>query len=578
MSSLLPDLPPLSPRSPATAVGAGALVREATDAFERGEHASAIVIATRAETLAHELDDRAALIQALRLLVALYSREGQPELAIVVGQEALQWLRDSDEDDEAGRADLLCNIAACFLELGLNEDALSHISEGMAAARKANDPHLLCQAYNRIGMANGQLGQFDEAERFFNDALAIARELKSAEELYRTLNNLGVVAALSFDASREHGDATSAAKSIARARGFAEEALHVAQGSGNAYREATCLSNLGRYLGVSGEIGPAFELLDRAYAMATRHGHKALALTCDSQRAEILVAAGRHHQAIPILLVSLERGESMFSHRLVLDMRLQLYKAYKARGSMAEALAQHEHYHALVKAQLEHRSHTQSRLLLNRLELDQARFGAERAQLEANVQRVRAERMQAHTERLEEEAVELGRNLLADALTGLGNRRQIDRGLPTLLQQAASSGVALSVAILDIDYFKNVNDRFGHPVGDAVLKVLADILRNALRSADMKARMGGEEFLIALVDTPSQYARETCERLRVAVEHYAWDDLALGLAVTVSIGLCTQITSTDTAEILSFADAALYKAKHAGRNQVAEYITVVQKN
>lgn len=83
--------------------------------------------------------------------------------------------------------------------------------------------------------------------------------------------------------------------------------------------------------------------------------------------------------------------------------------------------------------------------------------------------------------------------------------------------------------------------------------------------------------MIALVDTPSQYARETCERLRVAVERYAWDDVAVGLLVTVSIGLCTQVTSTDTAEIFSCADAALYKAKHAGRNQVAEITAVVQK-
>ena len=572
MSPLLPDL---LPQTPTATTDAGALVREATEALERGEHGKAINIATRAETLAHELDDRASLILALRLLVALYSREGQPELAIVVGQEALQWLRDSDDD--ACRADLLCNIAACFLELGLNEEALSHVSEGMAAARKADDPRLLCQAYNRIGMANGQLGQFDEAKRFFNDALVIARELQNAEELYRTLNNYGVVAALSFDAARERGDTACATNSIARALGFAEQALQVARGSGNSYRQATCLSNLGRYLGVSGEIGPAFELLDQAYLMATRHGHRALAITCDSQRAEILVQAGRHHQAIPILLVTLERAESMFSSRLVLDMRFQLYKAYKARGSMAEALEQHEQYHALVKAQLEHRSDTQSRLLLNRLELDQARFGAERAQIEANVQRVRAERMEAHKERLEQEAIELGRNLLADALTGLGNRRQIDRGLPPLLQHAASSGITLSIAVLDIDHFKKVNDRFGHPVGDAVLKALADILRHTMRSGDMMARMGGEEFLIALVDTPSQYARDTCERLRVAVERYAWDDLAVGLQVTVSIGLCTQVTSVDAGEILTRADAALYKAKRAGRNQVAEITEVVDK-
>lgn len=544
------------------------LVREATEAFERGEHAQAIEMATRAETLAHEIDDRCALILALRLLVALYSREGQPEQAIVVGQEALQWIRDSE--DYAGRADLLCNMAACFLELGLDQDALSHVSEGMEAARKAGDPRLLCQAYNRIGLANGQVGQFDEAERFLAEALVIARELQNAEELYRTLNNLGVVASDSFDACRDRGDDALASEAIARARTFAQEALQVAHASGNAYRAALCMSNLGRYLGVSGEIGPSFELLDQAYALAIKHGYRALGLACDGIRAEILVQAGRHHQAIPVLLIALERAQGMYSNALVRDMHLQLYKAYKARGSMADALTQHEKYHALVKAQLEQRSHTQSRLLLNRLELDQARFGAERSRMEADLQRVRAERMAVEKARLEEEAIELSRNLLSDPLTGLGNRRQIDLGLPPLLVHATRSGMTLSVAVLDIDHFKKVNDRFGHPVGDTVLRELANILRSTLRAGDMIARMGGEEFLIALIDTPSQYARETCERLRDTVERHAWDDVAVGLHVTVSIGLCIQVVGLDMAEILARADAALYKAKHGGRNQIAE--------
>ncbi len=574
MSAILSPMMPESPTlAPAGEPDARALLRSATAAFERGEHGQAIEIAGRAETLAHEVDDRSALIEALRLLVALYSREGQPEQAIVVGQEALQWIRDSE--DHAGRADLLCNMAACFLELGLDEDALSHVSEGVEAARRADDPRLLCQAYNRIGLANGQLGQFDEADRFLLDALALARELQSPEELYRTLNNLGVVASDSFDACRDRGEHELASQAIARARKFAQEALQVAHASGNAYRAALCLSNLGRYLGVSGEVGPSFELLDQAYALAIKNGYRSLALACDGIRAEVLVQAGRHHQAIPVLLIALERAQATYSSGLVRDMHLQLYKAYKARGSMAEALEQHEKFHALVKTQLEQRSHTQSRLLLNRMELDQARFGAERARMEADLHRERAERMAIENAQLEAEAIELGRNLLADPLTGLGNRRQIDLGLPPLLVHAARSGMTLSIAVLDIDHFKAVNDRFGHPVGDAVLKALADILRTTLRNGDLIARMGGEEFLIALIDTPSQYARETCERLRVAVERHAWDDLAVGLHVTISIGLCIQVAGLDMAEILARADAALYKAKHGGRNQVAELAAAV---
>jgi diguanylate cyclase (GGDEF)-like protein len=542
------------------------LLRQAELASERDEHARGIELALRAEALAREAQDKASLGQALRLLVTLNGRDGLAEQSIAAGQAVLPMLRETADD--AARADVLCNMAMAFLDLGLNQEALDHISEGVEAARACGDARLLCLAYNRVGLAKGHLGRYDESERFLAESLAMARELQNEEEIYRALTNLGVVASDAFDAFESRGDSAAAREAIERARRHGEEALIVARRSGNAYREALTLSNLGRYLGVSGRERAAFTLLDHARALALENGHRALVLACDGNRAELLVREGRHDEAVPLLTEALASAQELYANSMVQDMHLQLYLAHKARGDLAEALAHHEAYHALTKEQLEQRNDAQSRLMMNRLELDQALFGAERSRMQAELQRVRAEQMAAEAERLQAQARELRRYVLADPLTGLGNRRQVERELPRLLSHSARTGEPLAVAGLDLDHCKQVNDRFGHAVGDAVLMAAADLFRARVRGGDLIARMGGEEFLIVFAHASQEWAREACERLRLAIEGHDWEPIAPGLKLTISIGLCVAGPRLDAAQLLEQADQALYRAKNEGRNRV----------
>jgi diguanylate cyclase (GGDEF)-like protein len=546
------------------------LLQRAAQAAERDEHARGIELALQAEALARQAQDAASLAQALCLLVTLNNREGLAEQAIAAGQAVLPRLRETADD--AARADVLCSIAMSFLDLGLNQEALDHVSEGVEAARACGDVRLLCLAYNRVGLTQGHLGRFEEAERFLSESLAMARELQSEEEIYRALTNLGVVASDAFDAHDSRGDSVAAQAAIERARRHGEEALIVARRSGNAYREALTLSNLGRYLGVSGQERAAFTLMEHARVLALQHGHRALVLACDGNRAELLVRQQRHDEAIPVLNEALAGAQELYANAMVQDLHRQLYLAHKARGELAEALKHHEAYHALTKEQLMQRNDAQSRLMMNRLELDQARFGAERSRMEAELQRVRAEQMSAEAERLQAQARELGRYVLADPLTGLGNRRQVERELPRLMSHSARTSVPLAVVAIDVDHFKQVNDSHGHGVGDAVLMALADLFRARVRGGDLIARMGGEEFLIVFGQTSLEWAREACERLRVAVEGHGWERMASGLRVTISIGLCVGDVPSDgrrdAAQLLGQADAALYQAKNEGRNRV----------
>ena len=168
---------------------------------------------------------------------------------------------------------------------------------------------------------------------------------------------------------------------------------------------------------------------------------------------------------------------------------------------------------------------------------------------------------------LREEAIE--RAAECDALTGLQNRRWLDAVLPRFIERHARSGRPLSLALVDVDHFKEVNDRHGHAAGDRALAAVADVLRSGLRQTDRIARYGGEEFAILLPDTDLERGAATCERLRERVAELALRDAQERALprVTISIGIARWSRGLDGAGVLAAADAALYRAKRAGRNR-----------
>jgi len=158
-----------------------------------------------------------------------------------------------------------------------------------------------------------------------------------------------------------------------------------------------------------------------------------------------------------------------------------------------------------------------------------------------------------------------------DPLTGLDNRRVFSRSLETELDRVARYDQGFSLLIVDVDYFKKVNDSYGHPAGDAVLKDLAVRMQRAMRDADLVARLGGEEFGAILPCTTPTGARVAAERLRAAIEIVPFDIGSQNIDCTVSIGGVSIGTDADVLgadDVVALADAALYEAKNNGRNQV----------
>jgi two-component system cell cycle response regulator len=167
-----------------------------------------------------------------------------------------------------------------------------------------------------------------------------------------------------------------------------------------------------------------------------------------------------------------------------------------------------------------------------------------------------------------QESVELS---ITDSLTGLYNRRYMERHLRTMLVESLRTGAPLSILVADIDHFKNVNDTYGHHAGDAVLKEFSQRFQRCTRGIDLACRFGGEEFLIIMPDTDRNHAYQIGERIRdcVAVQPFEVKP-DQKIFVTASVGLATLQGENDTPETMfKRADDALYAAKRRGRNQVA---------
>jgi diguanylate cyclase (GGDEF)-like protein len=353
---------------------------------------------------------------------------------------------------------------------------------------------------------------------------------------------------------------------------------------GDLRRQMLVLNNLAYTELEAGDVVQASAVMERMYATARALNRGLLVVERDTV-ANILTSQGRLIEAEQ-LLEGIHDAPGWFEVHDFADAALTLAGVRRRLGALDRAQASLDRCnqfcadHPLAGVTV--------RVMAEQAELYAAagdyraafeeykRFHAASEELRCNEQeaRARARQVMFETAEAQQNAERYREQARRDALTGLYNRRQVDERLPQLIADSARAGVPLTVALLDLDHFKRINDTLSHEVGDRVLVTVADLLQSHIETVPgdgLAARLGGEEFLLVLPDLGTAEAAAQLDRLREAVAAHSWRPITGELPVTVSVGLATcdgtrdDVTQTG---LLADADRGLYAAKRSGRNRV----------
>jgi len=562
------DSPPMAASittSSITTSGLQALLDDSAAALDRGNCVEGIELSRRAIQQAIELGDRAREAAGLCLLSRQLTRSGEYELTAAVCDQAAAIQRELD--DQTGLCENLIVQALALNSLGLNEDALKALDVGHEVANRLNDRTLQYWVLNRIAVVHSGMQDYGVAHDFQLRALVLVEGLDE-DARFCIINNLSDNAIGLSRQIRETGDWAGADKAVRDGLQHAETALAMAVASKNTYREVLALDNSAMLLALAGDHVGALARLDAALRLAVERGYHSLELGGHFHQGTVLLLQDRMPEAIPVLDAALKRAIELGERPMQLEILLALSEALERTGLFEAALRRYKQFVALERQLRSAVAATRARMLVHLVDLESARLDAAVARNEALLHRARTQELEDENRALERRTMDLDRRVNEDALTRLSNRHHLEAELPRVFVEAYALARPLAVVILDIDHFKDVNDSFGHAIGDAVLIRLAQLLTKSRRVGDLIGRLGGEEFLLAFPGLDEGAAVDVCQQLRRSVEADDWEAIKPGLRVTVSLGVCARSNESDVNELVERADAAMYRAKRAGRNRV----------
>jgi diguanylate cyclase (GGDEF)-like protein len=492
-----------------------------------------------------------------------------------------------------GRADVLNGIGTVHRWRGEYAITARLQMEALQIHRAAGDRAGESQSLNLLGVLASQLGDYGVALEYYQESLALQEQVDDRAQIATTIMNIGVIYAQLGDQERaleymmrvlqinEHPDPHTEGVCLCnignsynvlgereRALGYLERAAAKFRALGHV-AEANCLSDIGRIHEQRGDRQTAHACYLRALEMVRRAGVHQFEMEILTHLGTLECADGEADAGLSHLHEALALAEAQGTRQYVHAAHQALANAYRELGDTARALEHYQAFHEVWVEVFGARTNLRIQNARIREEVRQTERESEILR-EKNEALTRADEEKARLlEQLRIQAAELERQTREDALTGVSNRRHLDDLLAAEWERAHRFRRALCVAMVDVDHFKQVNDRFSHAGGDEVLRRVARILREHTRGVDVVARYGGEEFCLVLVETSAAEAAPLCERLRALVQAHDWTSLHPGLAVTVSIGIAERQSGVDApAALLAAADAHLYAAKHAGRNRV----------
>jgi len=477
-----------------------------------------------------------------------------------------------------------CLLILSFLDYrqGFYDETLNKAYEAQAIFKKQNDELWLCKLLGTLALCHAALGNNHLVFRYLDQQFRLAKKLSDYELVFAALLDLAIAHLHSNqDNAYEYFQLAESYVTNPRDQVF----LYVNLGNyylnqkdfkqahsyiqkGRKIAEANSFLSLARYgYEVLANIATEREAFDIALAyseQAIKLG-KTYNLPEEFQyfsMAKTYLAKGETEKALELALSLCSFKEKQTAQTELVQIHRLLSRIYKVLGEFGLALQHNEKY-------IELKDIVYSEEQLRKARALEVIHRMDKLKAEAELLKEKNKELESYLKELEELHAEVKELSFRDALTGLHNRRYLLEQADAMFKLAKRYKRPLSLVMLDIDHFKSINDRFSHQTGDDVLKTIAEIMKNCFRDADLLARYGGEEFAILLPETSLDNAYLACEHLRKTVEAYPWSQIHADLSVTISLGLSLGLEQDPLTDVLKQADDQLYKAKRAGRNQVA---------
>ncbi len=490
--------------------------------------------------------------------------------AMEVAGEAASLAEEHGLPNESARS--VRQVGTIHWASGRYDLAMEHLEEAAARYRGLEDEKGLAACINNIGLVQDSRGELEEALKSHFQALRIRERLGDERDVFLSLTNIGNVCNRIehfSEAMRFHGRAMEMAERLGDDAALAGALVNTASahsGLGESGRslelQLTALAvyermdnpegvsivctNAGISLSRLERVEEALEMLDRALSICRSRGDEVgIARTLLNIAGIHLDKLGAPDRALSLLEEGLGVARDTGDHQVLMKYLEVLSQTMEATGDMEAALRFH-------------REHSELRRAIINGDVFTTLSSFERQRLEERVEESR--RREEELRRKQEDYRALS---LTDPLTGLRNRRYFYGRAPLVLEAASGTGEEVSAAMMDVDLFKEVNDRLGHHEGDLVLRRVASVLSEGVRPDDLLARIGGDEFALLLRRCPERTAAELMRDMagRIATEE---------VGVTVSCGVAGLAPGGgDSLEaLLQRADRALYRAKRAGRGSI----------
>ncbi|WP_425144780.1 diguanylate cyclase [Deinococcus sp.] len=529
---------------------------------------------------------------------AWHLRQSQPKEAEELAEEALRRAEKGGDELLLGLAHR--NVGFFRFMSSAFEQALGHFVRGLDIGVAHGQLSLQADCANFMAGVYNALSDYDKALDQLSTVLRIAREQQNRQREAHCLHNLAIVSkdSRSLDKAssylvesltvyREIGDMVGETKALgthaelAFEQGddelcirLADRAAQQARSHAQPYIEALAQSTAGKAHSRLGQDELAETLQQRALIYASEAGYQQMRAWSLYELGQVRQKRG-NPQAQQDYLAALGLAQELSVKELEMQAYRSLSELSAAAGDAERALDYYRRHHAVELDIFNQEASLKTRALMVQLEV-------ERAQSDAQIYKLRSIELASANEALARANVEksglvnmlesqsklLQRQLSEDGLTGLYNRKHIEGLLQHEFWQQKSSAQLLCIAMVDLDHFKLINDRFSHLVGDQVLRLVAQIFTQTCRPSDAVGRYGGEEFLFVFPGTTLEQGRRVCERIQAAVRGYGWDQVHPGLQVTLSIGVVSDLNVPNHERLIARADTKLYEAKNSGRDRV----------